>query len=51
MALVVFTLRTSSQETRFETILAKKETENTTVVDGTEDILWTLFSAAKVVDF
>ena len=35
MALVVFTLGTSSQETRFETILAKQETENTAVVDGT----------------
>ena len=32
---VIFTLRTSSQETRFERILAKQETENTTVVNGT----------------
>ena len=29
----VFTLRTSSQATRFQLILAKQETENATVVD------------------
>ena len=51
MALVVFTLRTSSQATRFELILAKQETENTIVAAGTQDTLWTLFSQAKVMNF